>query len=230
LRESRLFLGFTAKEYEHAISVMAPERLDFEHDDIVQSENTVLTGFFYVLSGEVIEVQLGFFEDPKKLELINTYSAGDFIGIAVAYSNSRISPVAFKSVGDTSLIWISKRAVESEEIEPHISKKLYENLMMIAADESIKMMYRISILQNSKLYDKVLVFLFIMRRKFGKAHFSLKMDREQMAWYLGVNRSALSAQLSELQKAGIINFAKSTFTINVDKVPTKRVGRSHVEK
>ena len=40
------------------------------------------------------------------------------------------------------------------------------------------------------------------------------MSREEMALYLCVNRSALSSELSQMAKEGIISYKKNTFTIH----------------
>ncbi len=47
----------------------------------------------------------------------------------------------------------------------------------------------------------------------GNAHFSIPFDRQQLADYLGVDRSALSNELSKMQKDGLISFKKNEFTL-----------------
>ena len=44
-------------------------------------------------------------------------------------------------------------------------------------------------------------------------NFFLPFDRNSMAAYLGVNRSALSRELSKLKEEGKIDFYKNSFTI-----------------
>ncbi len=43
--------------------------------------------------------------------------------------------------------------------------------------------------------------------------FNLPFDRSDMAVYLGVNRSALSRELSLMKKEGIIDFYKNSFSL-----------------
>ena len=48
----------------------------------------------------------------------------------------------------------------------------------------------------------------------GNTHFTIPFDRQQLADYLGVNRSAMSNELSKMQKDGLIHFKKNDFILN----------------
>jgi len=47
-------------------------------------------------------------------------------------------------------------------------------------------------------------------------HLSHPFDRQEMADYLAVERSALSATLSEMQADGLISFRKNRFTLHAE--------------
>ena len=48
----------------------------------------------------------------------------------------------------------------------------------------------------------------------GAAHFTIPFSRQQLADYLGVDRSALSNELSKMQRDGLIEYRKNEFTLN----------------
>ena len=50
--------------------------------------------------------------------------------------------------------------------------------------------------------------------KCGKMSFTIPFDRQQMADYLNVERSALSKELGRMQKEGIITFRKNDFQLH----------------
>ena len=60
---------------------------------------------------------------------------------------------------------------------------------------------------------KLLSFLSAQAQKAGSDTFTIAFDRQQLADYLGVERSAMSVQLSRLAKDGIIRYSRSTFTL-----------------
>ena len=61
--------------------------------------------------------------------------------------------------------------------------------------------------------DKVLSYLSAQARRQGSASFSIPFSRQQLADYLGVDRSGLSAALGRLQREGVLEFRKNRFTL-----------------
>ena len=50
-------------------------------------------------------------------------------------------------------------------------------------------------------------------RRAGSASFRIPFDRQQLADYLSVNRSAMSAELSNMQRDGLLRTDRSCFTL-----------------
>ena len=60
---------------------------------------------------------------------------------------------------------------------------------------------------------KVLAYLSYESERAGSPEFTIPYDRQQLADYLGIDRSALSAELSRMQKAGLIETKRSHFVL-----------------
>jgi CRP-like cAMP-binding protein len=65
----------------------------------------------------------------------------------------------------------------------------------------------------SSTKEKVMCYLSNMRASVKSSKFDIPYNRQELANYLGVERSALSKELSNLQKQGYITFHKNHFTI-----------------
>ncbi len=61
---------------------------------------------------------------------------------------------------------------------------------------------------------KLLSYLSAQAVQHGSDTFDIPFDRQQLADYLGVDRSALSAELSRMQRDGLIAYKKSHFVLN----------------
>ena len=59
----------------------------------------------------------------------------------------------------------------------------------------------------------MLAYLSDIAERTGRNEFDIPFDRQQLADYLGVDRSALSAELSRMQKAGLIETRRSRFVL-----------------
>ena len=61
--------------------------------------------------------------------------------------------------------------------------------------------------------EKLLSFLSSCAQDSGSAVFSIPFDRQQLADYLAVERSAMSAELSRMKKDGLLDYHKNHFRL-----------------
>ena len=63
------------------------------------------------------------------------------------------------------------------------------------------------------LRDKVLSYLSSQAMITGSREFTIPYNRQQLAEYLSVDRSALSSELGKMKKEGILEFRKNWFRL-----------------
>jgi len=90
-------------------------------------------------------------------------------------------------------------------------RKLIENMLKLLASKNLLLGDKIEIMSKRSTREKLLCFLDIQRK--GRNNFEIGFNREEMADYLCVNRSALSNELSKMQKEGIIKYKRNKFEI-----------------
>lgn len=93
--------------------------------------------------------------------------------------------------------------------------ELMRNMMRILAQKSLFLTKKIEVLSNHKIRDRVLSFLFIQAKEQNQLTFTIKMNRNELAAFLAVDRSALSNELAKMKREGILEYSKNTFTLNV---------------
>ena len=67
--------------------------------------------------------------------------------------------------------------------------------------------------EKNRLLTEKMLYLSNLARDKGKATFVLPFNRQQMADFLSVDRSALSAELSKMKKDGLIDYHKDQFSL-----------------
>jgi len=72
---------------------------------------------------------------------------------------------------------------------------------------------KMDIITPKSLRERVMVYLSQESVKQGSRTITVPFNRQQMADYLSVDRSALSAELSRMQRDGVISYEKNRFTI-----------------
>ena len=67
--------------------------------------------------------------------------------------------------------------------------------------------------------DKLLSYLSAEARRHRSCTFTVPFNRQQLADYLGVQRAAMCAELSRMQKDGLIEYHRNRFTfLTVDQL------------
>ena len=84
--------------------------------------------------------------------------------------------------------------------------------IMMLSQKTLSMNDRIQVLSKPTLREKLMTLLTQYSTREGK-NFNLPFDRNTMAAYLGVNRSALSRELGKMREEGRIDFYKNSFSI-----------------
>jgi CRP-like cAMP-binding protein len=93
-------------------------------------------------------------------------------------------------------------------------QRLIHNLLRISAQRSLELSTRMMHTAPKALRDRLLSYLSEQAMINGSTHFTIPFDRQQLADYLGVDRSAMSNELSKMQKDGLITYKKYEFTLN----------------
>lgn len=91
--------------------------------------------------------------------------------------------------------------------------KMLANLMAILAQSNLELANRALVTSPKTIREKVLAYLSLQAKKSGAATFEVPFNRQQLADYLGVDRSALSAELGRMQRDGLIGVERSWFTL-----------------
>ena len=75
------------------------------------------------------------------------------------------------------------------------------------------MTQKIRYMSQKTTKDKLTAFLLDQAKQNGSSEFTIPYDRQALADYLGVERSAMSAELSKLKKSGQIDTKGSWFCL-----------------
>ena len=92
--------------------------------------------------------------------------------------------------------------------------RLIQNLVSLMAKKNLMMNEKLTYLTRRSTREKLLAYLSENSKKTGTANFTIPFDRQQLADYLSVDRSAMSNELSKMQKEGILTYHKASFTLH----------------
>lgn len=91
--------------------------------------------------------------------------------------------------------------------------KLIRNLLTISAEKNLQLSRRIFHTTPKTIRGRLQSYFSECAKKSGNLTFTLPFNRQQLADYLGVDRSAMSSELSKMQQEGLIQVQRGTVTM-----------------
>ena len=119
------------------------------------------------------------------------------------------------TAADTRIAYFPAELATRPGMLPEIWRaELTRQLAAWISNGNIKKEYRLAILSQKGLRERILMFLTLQASRRQTTSFAIPFSREELAAYLCVNRSALSRELSLMQKEGLITFQKNYFHLH----------------
>ena len=204
-----LFKDMSAFDIERSLKVFDAVEKKYEKNEILAQTGAKLTRFGIVLEGTV---QVSFVDIDGNLVLMASVTTGDAFAESLCWLRVEEIPVTITACTDARVLWLDPSAL-SANCDDELVKELRNRFVCILAAKTLAMNDRVQVLSKPSLRQKIITFLSQYSNKNSSLTFSVPFDRESLALYLGVNRSALSRELSAMKNEGIIDFYKNTFKI-----------------
>ena len=132
---------------------------------------------------------------------------GDVLG-----GSSLSSPVSVCAAQSCEVLLIPyERLLLSDGSPAH--QQTLRNLVRTISDKYFSLSRRIDLLVLKSLRAKVCAYLLSEAERAGSLTFSIPFSRIQLADYLNCDRSALSRELSQMQRDGLLDTYKSSFKL-----------------
>ena len=91
--------------------------------------------------------------------------------------------------------------------------QVIQNLLQGIAGKNLALTQKIRHMAPKTTRDKLMAFLLDQAKEAGSTDFVIPYDRQALADYLGVERSAMSAEIGKMCKAGILKTTGSRFEL-----------------
>ncbi len=210
LAQCRLLRGLPPELLEGELLPRGKVR-DYEKQAVLAAPGDRVDWFAVVLRGKVQISQI--FSDGSS-SLMDALGPGYTLGTDLICTRSRRSPYYAIAAGPLRILRFPAALLLEPGALPEEGRLvLWRNLLTILSDDSLRKHYRLAILAQRGLRDRVLVYLTMQAERRGTHTFRIPFSREELAAFLCVNRSALSHELSRMEAEGLIRFRKNEFTL-----------------
>ena len=94
--------------------------------------------------------------------------------------------------------------------------RLIQNLLAISAQKNLNLSRRIFHTAPKSIRGRLLSYLSYQAARQGSLQFTIPFNRQQLADYLSVDRSAMSNELSKMQREGLLTVNRNYFVLKVE--------------
>ena len=207
----RLFEGISGEDLNKMLVCLGCTTESYKKGEVVFSEGTHITKIGILLSGGAMTVKDDFFGNRS---IIGTVGVGDVFCEAFAATDTRELPISVIATEDSDVLFVEcKRILCTCSNTCAFHRSLIFNFAKNLADENIDCYDKIEVTSKRSTREKLLTYLGIVARAEGKRSFDVPFDRQQLADYLEVDRSGLSAEIGKMVKDGIIKCTKNRFEL-----------------
>ena len=139
---------------------------------------------------------------------------GELFGETFACAGVERLPVSVEADQPSRVLLIRlKRIIETCPSACAFHNRVVLNLLKVLAAKNLMLNRKLEITSRRTTREKLMAYLSAQARAAGSDHFVIPFDRQGLADYLGVDRSALSAEIGKLRREGIIESDRSAFTL-----------------
>jgi len=213
LEKTHFFTGLRRAEIENLVKCLRAEYCEYEKDESVLREGDLYSKVGIVLSGQARSVAT---DISGKSAIVTLLKEGGYIGVLLAASAGRRSPVSVYASSRLSVLSFPTEHIFNicaKTCQSHIT--LLRNFLDATAEKALALHDRVDCLLKPTIREKTLAYLVRISAEKESGMFNIPLDRNAMAEYLGVDRSALSRELGKMKKDGLIDFYKNSFKLLV---------------
>ena len=211
IKNSPVFLGMSDDELKGLLECFGARIRKFEKEEMIIRQGDVISSIYLILDGEVNIEKDSYW---GRRIIISRLGKNDNLALSFVGSKDVESSVDAITVKDTTVLVLRYEKCTSmcqNACTRH--KVLINNLFQILSKENIELIQKIENVSQKTIRDKVLTFLSNEAQKNHSNEFDIQFNRQDLADYLNVDRSAMSFELSKLQKEGLIKYNKNHFQL-----------------
>lgn len=211
ISSSALFRGISQADAESVLKCLSAVERTYKKGDIIFHAGDRASAMGLVVSGRVEIVRDDFWGNRQ---IMGSAGAGELFGESYACMPNAVFMVTAQAAEDCELLFLEVGKILttcSPACEFH--SRLIHNLLYIMSEKNLQLTRKIDHMGKRNIREKVMAYLSFQAEQKCSDSFQIPFNRQQLADYLAVDRSALSAELSRMQKDGILRYEKNYFTI-----------------
>lgn len=212
LSQCPLFDGIEANDLNTMIECLHGKTINVPKGSPVFLEGEPARFVGVVLFGTVQVVREDYYGNRSVMTILQP---GELFAEVFSCAGLDTMPVSAIALTDSEVLLLDCRHVLSScSNSCHFHNTLIKNLLQEIAQKNLSLSRKIRYMSKKTTKEKLMAYLLDQAKQQGSNEFVIPHDRQSLADYLGVERSAMSAEISKLKQSGQIDTHGSWFLVN----------------
>jgi CRP-like cAMP-binding protein len=213
LKKTALFEELREEDIGSMLKCLNAYQKEYKEGGMIWGEGETVGSVGIVLEGRVQVVR----EDVHGSRIILTeWGPGNLFAEAFAPAGIKEIPVSvFASVKSRILFLDFGRIITQCSAHCVFHSQLIRNMMRVIARKNLILNQRIELLGKRSIREKLLSYFWAEQKSSKRTRIALPFNRNELADYLCVDRSAMSRVLGQMRREGIVSFKKNVFELHL---------------
>jgi len=204
-----LCLGMEESEYKEMLALGGMRQKHFEKNEVILSAGCTTHEIGLVLSGSVNIENLDLWGSKS---ILSSISAGQAFAETYALCGD-VMMVDAVAAEECEVLFVNISAF-SGGAPGTVHEKLLRNLLTVSMRKNLSLSQRIFCTTPKTVRGRLLTYFSAQAARSGSLQFEIPFNRQQLADYLNLDRSALSKELCKMRDEGLLTFEKNRFALN----------------
>jgi CRP-like cAMP-binding protein len=215
IAKTPLFAGISQDDFPALLNCVAGKLKTYAKQSSIFFAGNPATHVGILLDGTAQVVRDDLFGNRS---ILTTLGEEDIFGETFACADIPTLPVSVIAITSCIVLLIDYRKIIrtcTSSCEFH--NLLIQNMMQILARKNLLLNGKIEVLSARSTREKLWVYLMSQADRAQSPKFRIPFNRQELADYISVDRSAMSAELGKMKIDGLLTFHKNEFTLFTDK-------------
>lgn len=206
-----LFSGVSEEEAKAMLTCLEAEEKSFLREQMIYHTGQTVWKMGLLLKGSVNIIRMDVWGNES---IIGHIAQGEaFAETYACLPNQPILVDVMAVTASTVLFMDVRKVVQTCASSCHHHNQLIHNLLMLMASRNLGLTQKINHVTHHSIRDRLLSYFAQETGRQNSREIEIPFNRQQLADYLAVDRSALSNELSKMQKEGLIQYKKNHFVL-----------------
>ena len=211
VEQAKLFKGIGEQEAVSMLSCLGAYQRSYQKGDCVFRKGERITAVALLLDGAVHIRKEDYWGN---LSILNEISAGEVFG--ETYACLEVGEMLNNAVAvkNSQVLFLDvKRVLTTCSSACQFHGKLIQNLLSVLALKNKMLTQKLEHMSQRTTREKLLSYLSEQSLREGRPSFDIPFNRQQLADFLSVDRSAMSNELCRMRDEGILEFERNHFVL-----------------